>query len=579
MAGPDPVTREEIDALRQRIDALEREVYHVRRQHAPVAPPVAPPPMPPPMPPRAMPPPAPWVAPKPAIAMETLLGERLAPRVGAVLVFLAALFFLGVGIQRGWIGPLLQLGIATLGAAALFAAGAYLASKRGYGRYPQILEGTGACVLYATAFVAERVDYYQRETGLSEAGGWALLALVAAGTVALAVWRDSRVIAGLGFALSFGAAALDAAAFPTLTVAYVALLGAALAGLVWRKGWGLEALAGTLVTGAFFVWFGYDAASADGPPAALVTVLALATAGAYFALAVTPRGDRPQPAFPFVAAVTLAWVALATVLPEVDSDRALGSGLLLWTAVAVALSVFARERGAHGDVVAVLGVGAVVLHVAWPFWLIEGETTLQVTLWCATALLVALLHRTMPTTAGGVWYGGVALAAVAALQAGADDGYGLTSTVDSEAALQAVFVVVALLALHHVRDPGRVKVDGAVLGGLLVGGSAAVVAVLAMAQLEGPTVSVLLGVTGVAYLVAGFILAEEKPYRYTGFAMLGFVVLRVFAVDLENTDLVVRALVFLLLGGILLGVGYAYARMGRAKAAAAEPRPPTPPAP
>jgi uncharacterized membrane protein len=52
-------------------------------------------------------------------------------------------------------------------------------------------------------------------------------------------------------------------------------------------------------------------------------------------------------------------------------------------------------------------------------------------------------------------------------------------------------------------------------------------------------------------------------YRYTGFAVLGSVLLRVFTVELQGTDLAIRALVFAVLGAILLGVGYAYARISK----------------
>ncbi len=46
-------------------------------------------------------------------------------------------------------------------------------------------------------------------------------------------------------------------------------------------------------------------------------------------------------------------------------------------------------------------------------------------------------------------------------------------------------------------------------------------------------------------------------------AALALVLLRLFVVDLSETDLLVRAAVFAVLGVILLGVGFAYARLLR----------------
>src|SRR5688572_30809080 len=102
----DPVSRDEFERLQRRVDHLERLLA------PPPRPPVAPveyraPPPAPAQAPAARPSPSPPPAPSPAPAakptMETLVGQRFAPRVGALLVFLATLFFLGVAIQRGWI--------------------------------------------------------------------------------------------------------------------------------------------------------------------------------------------------------------------------------------------------------------------------------------------------------------------------------------------------------------------------------------------------------------------------------------------------------------------------------------------
>lgn len=877
--------------------------YHVP---APAPPPVARPPPPPPAPaPRA---------PRPEVSVEKLLGQRWAPRVGALLVFLAVVFFLGVAIQRGWIGPLGQLGLAALAGVALLAGGAVLTSKRGYGVYPQILEGTGASVLYVTAFVAHVVPYYARETNLTQVTGGALMALIAAGTVGLALYRDARVIAGLGYALSFTTAALGTATLPDLTLAYVALLGASLAFVVQRKSWHVEALAGTGVTGILFVALSLSPARHAAPNAWWVLGCALAPLAAFAWLTLQPAATRrrdasglvpPEAALPIVALLTTAWgVAVAVIAADTMQGR--GLALLVACAAVAALAAFGARRKAEAGTPLAYGAAAVLLYLAWPvlLWSRYVEEDLYVTLtyavgslaltalpyareqlrgsaalvvssgvlagaaimhavmldgrlhapwekadvvfgawqaWVTLAALapaIVLLHRAeMPRFANahrplvvalgatfaalwafalfesplavtawlallaaaaltlgrkepawtyasagfllvalvksaafdaglprlqvyaegvglavallgllaldaqrkvavdadaregfgfllGVAYvvglaalwrdvvggafaatlafalGALALGAlaratrredawlvplglgtaaalhavaregrlvmpwdasanalgsweawvtllvvgaalwlvasttsaglrgrrvalllglaflavwvfalvhdpfvatlalltvaalalflgaalpqdedrralarlaaaaaflvvgVAALKGATFDAHGPTALPWTLAALEAVLTAGALLALHHLtRD--RSPLDARASGAVLVGGSALVLVNAVLAYAEGAVPSILLAAIGVAYLTSGFAMRRETVYRYTGFALLGFVLVRVFVVDLNETDLAIRALVFAVLGAILLGVGYVYARLNR----------------
>ena len=691
MSEPDgsaPVTREEFDALRRRVVQLEAAL--AQRQAPPPPPrPVAPPPArpyvapppPPPPPPAPSPAPRPPVAAKPSVGLETLLGERFAPRVGALLVFLAALFFLGVGIQRGWIGPLAQLGIATLASVVLLAVAHVLTRRKGYGAYPQVLEGTAACVLYATAFVSHALPYYARETGLDEVGGGILMALVAAGTVGLALWRDARAIASLGYGLGFFTSAVGWGVLPGLTIPYVGLLGATLALLVARKRWMPEAAVGSLVTGALFVAFAIDAITAPPSPW-LVYGAALPAAAAMVWLSLAPRLGRQDGLGPLLAGATFLWAVATSFLPWLGEEGVVGGILLAWSLAAGALAAVAGARGAERGVAMTYGAGAVLLWLAMAPLVWEGEQeALAVTLTYALAgFALAGAQRVASGRASvGLWHAGLVLAGAAALKAVTFDNrilladaptvgsweawatflvllptfallvalapagrasfaaraafaagvaflalwafalYGApflvtlhlllvagalaaagsregalardaavaalfvvgvaafkAATFDAHGAqprpdwwvglLEAALVAGALLSLHHARSARHAGLDDRFAAAVLVGGSAAVAASWLFAYAEGPWLSVALGALGVGYLLAGFAMRAETTYRYTGFAVLGLVLLRVFSVDLQEADLVVRAGVFAVLGLILLGVGYAYARARRAQA-------------
>ncbi len=94
----------------------------------PMAYPLLPPPPPPGAPPPGAPPPPaaapPWASPvsKPAFDLDDLTPERFVRWAGLVLVALAAIFLVSTAIQRGWIGPELQLAGATAAGLGLLGA-------------------------------------------------------------------------------------------------------------------------------------------------------------------------------------------------------------------------------------------------------------------------------------------------------------------------------------------------------------------------------------------------------------------------------------------------------------------------
>lgn len=346
---------------------------------APAAPRPTPSVQPPePLPPPAPPPPAQEPEPRPADerpSLERILGQRWAPRLGAILVFLGVVFFLGVAVQRGWIGPLGQLALAAGTGAALLGAGALLTARRGYGNYPQVLEATGACVLYVTAFVAHALPYYQAETRFTPLTGGALMALVSIGTVGLALRRDSRVIAGLGYTLAFATAALGHATLPGFTLAYVALLGTSLALLVARERWLVEGVAGTIATGAFFLLLTERSLAQGDPQPWLLAASALVPAAAFLWLALRPPsrkgsdGDTTPLLHAVLTIATYAWAVRATTAPLID-DPAGGALTLAWALAAVAHARLAatdehgRSSATASGVVAV-GLWLLGAQLAW----------------------------------------------------------------------------------------------------------------------------------------------------------------------------------------------------------------------
>lgn len=628
--------------------------------------------------------------------LESLVGGRFAPRAGAVLVFLGTLFFLGVAIQRGWIGPIAQLLLAAGAGAALLGAGAWLTSRRGYGTYPQVLEITGVCLLYVTAFVAHALPDYREATGMGALASGFLMALVAAGTVGLALVRDARIMAGLGYVLGFLTAGVGTDVLPELSLVYVGLLGTSLALVIARKRWILEAVAGTLATGAWLSYYAFRALDGTTSPW-WVLAAGLPPAVAFVWLTLRPaesdpdRVPRDHEWVAVVALFTLPWAVVVTLPLAFDRDPATGVILLVWSLVAAGLAALGARLRAERHVAGVYAGSALLLYLAAPPILFEdfAEPGLWVTgAYAVAAVLVALLSR-FPSQSGraekhtaaaavlalaamvhpvmlmdalsapwdarasewfGPWQAWAALALLgpplAALVATARTpaarsgatilataflalwvfallrapwlttgallllalgllGVGIprgsrelglagvvllllaslkVAVVDQfldEAILppgvaiaEALVAAGAMIAVYHLAVPRLGRDVGAMpLAVALLGGSAAALASAIFAQAEGPAVSILLGALGVGYLVAGFVLREHAVYRYTAFGILALVIARLFVVDLRETDLAVRALVFVVLGAVLLGIGYAYARINRKESA--PPKKPT----
>jgi uncharacterized membrane protein len=169
-------------------------------------------------------------------------GGNALTRIGVVILFFGVAFLLRylaeiVTIPLEW--RLIGVGIVGL---LLIAAGIWLARARpGYGLS---LQGAGAGILYLTTFAAFRLYHV-----LPPIPGLALLASIAALTVALAIRADSQPLAGLAVAGGFLAPMLtDVIGEPALLFGYFAILNAAILALAWVRSWRALNLLGFVFT-------------------------------------------------------------------------------------------------------------------------------------------------------------------------------------------------------------------------------------------------------------------------------------------------------------------------------------------
>jgi uncharacterized membrane protein len=293
--------------------------------------------------------------------LEELLAGRLLAVVGGIALFVGGVFFLGLAFSRGWIGPEMRVVIGIVAGVVLFGLGAWL--TRGQRQIVgHVLVAVGLGVFTLAFFAATRLyGLLAPELGVAAA------LVAAAAAAALAIQRNSQVIAMFGLVAVLGSPPIMGAGTNLLTLAFV---GAALVGTTaialfrsWR--W-LPPIAFVLAAPQLWVYLGSD------PPVGL----ALFTIGAFWLLnAVAAAGEellvRRNRLVPTSATVLLASAAftVAAGFGVLDSDLEPWRGaFLLVVAIAhLALaSVFLiRENDRHpfGMLVAGTGIAAVTMAV------------------------------------------------------------------------------------------------------------------------------------------------------------------------------------------------------------------------
>ena len=172
-------------------------------------------------------------------------------RVGVVILFFGVAFLLKYTVQHTHVPIELRLLGVALGGAALFGLGWRLRRLRP--AYALALQGGGVGILYLTVFAAFRL-YAVMDASLA----FVLLALLGAGTAALAVINDSRALAWLASSGGFLAPLLASTGQGSHVelFSYYAMLNLGIFAIAWFKAWRDLNLAGFLFTFAIGALWG-----------------------------------------------------------------------------------------------------------------------------------------------------------------------------------------------------------------------------------------------------------------------------------------------------------------------------------
>jgi uncharacterized membrane protein len=420
---------------------------------------------------------------RPAIPdLETLIGGRLPIWIGGVALVLAGFFLVRAAIDSGLLGPGVRVTMAALLAAVLAALSEVarrLPATRDDVRIGQVLAGAAVASAYGTLYLAAALYHL-----LSPLPAFILLLAITAAGLALAIRHGppTAVMALVGGFLAPLVAGYDAAGIVPLFV-YLALLTTALFVLAIRRGWGWLAIA---AAAAGFGWTGFLTLALDGGdrPVVGLFVVALSLAASLS----LPRAGAVRLTLR-IAPMALGLAQLFLLAPILDFSPLGWSFYLVLGAASVAL---AWRQAALLPAALVAALLTPVLLTLAPAEPMTGAAAVIATLifggpgawrsrdgrgWALLALTgiagpVIVLHLGTPQLASRpVW----AVAALAATGA-------------------------ALLVAWRHRDRAE-AIDTGLVGGALVAGSCAILALAAMAGENA--IGIGLGLTIVAIHFAG----------------------------------------------------------------------------
>jgi uncharacterized membrane protein len=542
----------------RRMESLERRLERIEHALGAAGISVEPPPPPPEAesPPAAAPVVVSSKSPRRELTWEDVVGGRVFAWLGGVAVVLGVAFFVGMAINRGWIGVPARMALAGAGSTALLLAGLWLHERRGRTQAARAAVAAALAAEYAT-LTATVLLYHL----LSYRAGLVAAGLVGAIAIGTAVRWRSQVVGGIGLVGALLAPVLVGARTSTVSLAFVAVALVAVTAVLLRERWAWLALCSFVVTAPQLpAWI-----DAERNTHLLATLLVLSGFSALFLAAALGHSFRADERVPF-AAMAVAFLDIAMtagtgwdVLHSAGHHDAANAWLVVSAAIHVALGLAViRPAREVGFVIGALGLAQSAVGFAL---VLHGPAIVVV--WSAHAVALAWLARVRAepaalVSAGLFLVGGL----VHALAVDAPPSV-LVHPVDDLANACAAVGVVAVAAAACawlLRERAHAEVLGWAAGFACVYlASVFVVARAGGGQPGQIALSVLWSITGVALLVAG-LARDARRLRTGGLILLCLAVTKVFAYDLATLASGYRVVSFLALGMLLLMGAFAYQR-------------------
>ena len=527
---------DELQEIRERLDAIERRLGIQPSSEGP-----APSPVPPSVPP---PPARTGEAPVHPTTIESTIGAHWLNRIGIAAVLVGAAFFLKYAFENNWIGPAMRVligvacGVTVLGWAEVFHA------KR-HALFAHTLDVIGTGVLYLSIWAAS-----QTFSLIGNGKAFAAMMVVTVAVVSLALRHRSEFLAGVALTGGFLTPVLLATGInqEVQLFAYVALLDVAALVLVALHPW-MRALAVAFFgTFALYVAWAADYYTHDqlGRTVGFVTLFFLI----FGVLPLLRRATRVFLILPFLNAIAY-FSELAVLLHDEPKQLALYAAVLAIFFFVIAIAVRLHDDDLAGAHLA-LALGFITLAIPLRFDL------LAITIgWLAESAALLLIARRFRVAHQRVFdfLGGLALALgvfriffidhfhewdrVAA--------YAMAIAIFSGIALTARRVEVQRLAIFSLNFLAVVELTFEVTHRLVSNERLA----------HDFSRSAVWMVYGAILMVAGF-RRHNSFIRWLALTLIGITVLKVFLYDMSELQRIYRIVSFIALGVLLLAISFAY---------------------
>lgn len=503
---------------------------------------------------------------------EAMVAGRWLNYVGILALLFAVTFFLKYAFDNNWVGARGRVGIGLLMGSALYP-WSHRLLERGYKYFSEGIAGLGAAVLYLSLWAGWH--YYAI---FSQSTAFALMIVVTAGTMVVAVGRNSERIAFLALIGGLLTPMLVSTGenHEVALFAYLTILGVGVLGIAWVRNWKSlppAQFAATLIY--FWGWYSEFYRNSE-----LTTTIGFATV--FFVLfAALPLvrswrdGDLSGLESGIVLINSLAYLVALREMLWPQNRWALTAAVLLLAAVHLgAERLLPETRGSKLRVARIVYAGLALTFVtlAIPIrldgrwitigWAVEGAVLIWSGLrvrfaairWAGLLMFAVVAGRLVAIRISGgdfllnARFATFAIAVACILAAGYFAGAAWTELSEAErtayrvAAVGANVLALVALSLEFWDVFGRVPSLGMDRG-----------------HAQELALSMLWLVYALGLLGAG-LWKKSEPLRWQALVLLGVVIVKVFLFDLSFLEKFYRIISFFLLGLALLLISFYYQR-------------------
>lgn len=503
--------------------------------------------------------------------IESVVGIRLIGVTGGVALIVAALFLLQLAIQRGYIGPLGRVLLATTVGVGMMVGGRYASRTRDIRRWGAIVVGAGAIIAYVALYAAYGYAPYRAAIGTPAWLPLLLLSVLVAGFLGNTVSQRDPLLASEATMLLW-ITPIVVADYSVGTTAFGVAIFLAVATVVAVSGvrdWTLPPIVSVLPAYALTsLWVTMadlqnGAAIEAGLLTLLFVVFAVVTAATRRA---GPEVGETDSSGSFVVPALNVFIALPLLALLIEpAGEALTGGLLLLMSVVLGVQYYVETERRSREAIAEPFLGYLTAAAGLA---VLTDDIVRVGCLAAVILTASIgaprlrsrwLGRATYAVSGLLFLDAVRIAYLAGDTSVVPVG---TQTATAGMLFTVASVSAAVYGLSRwteIRPSRTVPGTEKPIANLYGWGAIALLTLACDIVWSGVALSVVWSVLGFTLIAVGTVSAT-RLFRINGIGLLGLTSAKVFIYDTAGLDPIPRILSFIVLGVILLVTSYFYAR-------------------